>query len=67
VGFCFPSHKYGRCSGFWVLQRYNEFELQKVVANIGPVAVGINANNSTFYHYKTVGSSRLNQMICEQF
>ncbi|XP_060743236.1 cathepsin S-like isoform X2 [Tachysurus vachellii] len=53
VGFCFPSHKYGRCSGFRVLQRYNEFELQKVVANIGPVAVGINANNSTFYHYKT--------------
>ncbi|KAK3558608.1 hypothetical protein QTP86_021665 [Hemibagrus guttatus] len=52
VGYCRPSPKYGRCSGFRFLQRYNEFELQKVVANIGPVAVGINASHSTFHHYQ---------------
>ncbi|KAF5883636.1 cathepsin L1-like, partial [Clarias magur] len=44
-------HKYGRCSGFRVLQRYSEYELQKAVANIGPVAVGINSNQSTFHLY----------------
>ncbi|TUP51214.1 Cathepsin S [Bagarius yarrelli] len=52
VGYCHPRQKYGRCSGFRVLQRYNEFELQKVVAHIGPVAVGINATNKTFHQYR---------------
>ncbi|KAF4081741.1 hypothetical protein AMELA_G00164930 [Ameiurus melas] len=50
---CHYTHKYGHCSGFWVLPRYNEFELQKVVANIGPVAVGINADLDSFHQYKT--------------
>ncbi|XP_058264369.1 procathepsin L-like isoform X2 [Hemibagrus wyckioides] len=53
LGNCHANKTYGRCSGFRVLQRYNEFELQKVVANIGPVAVGINASDSTFHHYQT--------------
>ncbi|MCI4381409.1 hypothetical protein PGIGA_G00251180 [Pangasianodon gigas] len=49
--YCRANHKYGHCSGFRVLQRNNEFELQKVVAKIGPVAVGINADEDTFHHY----------------
>ncbi|KAI5100940.1 cathepsin S,-like 1 isoform X2, partial [Silurus meridionalis] len=50
--FCRRAHNYGHCKGYRVLPRYNEFELQKVVATIGPVAVGINANMTSFHHYK---------------
>ncbi|XP_053346240.1 cathepsin S, ortholog 1 [Clarias gariepinus] len=42
-GYCRPYPKHAHCSGFRVLRQNDEFELQKVVANIGPVAVGINA------------------------
>ncbi|MCJ8735519.1 hypothetical protein PDJAM_G00247970, partial [Pangasius djambal] len=52
VGLCRKHPKPGRCSGFRVLK--SEFELQKVVANIGPVAVGINADEVTFHHYSKV-------------
>lgn len=52
-GKCLESgKKYGHCFGFRLLHHYNEFELQKAVANIGPVAVGIHVvDNGTFVHY----------------
>ncbi|KAI5100938.1 cathepsin S,-like 1 isoform X2 [Silurus meridionalis] len=43
--------KYGVCKGFRVLQPYNEYELQRVVATIGPVVVGIEANTTEFHQY----------------
>ncbi|KAG5842749.1 hypothetical protein ANANG_G00181020 [Anguilla anguilla] len=41
----------GHCSGFQILRRGDERALQLVVANVGPVSVGINALMPSFHSY----------------
>ncbi|KAK3735561.1 hypothetical protein RRG08_054134 [Elysia crispata] len=41
----------GTCSGYRKVKRYSEHALQSAVANVGPVAVGIDASHITFQLY----------------
>ncbi|RUS77304.1 hypothetical protein EGW08_014931, partial [Elysia chlorotica] len=41
----------GKCSGYRKVTRYSEKALQSAVANVGPVAVGIDASHITFQLY----------------
>ncbi|GFO37080.1 cathepsin [Plakobranchus ocellatus] len=41
----------GNCTGYAKVKRYSEHALQSAVANVGPVAVGIDASHITFQLY----------------
>ncbi|XP_025026405.1 cathepsin L2-like, partial [Python bivittatus] len=53
-----PEEAVTRCRGFGFIMKKDEDSLQRAVAMIGPVTVGVDTRSSKFHYYKS-GSAKL--------